>query len=562
MEACQTDSGAEFLTVAIYLDEAVPGNQNRPDRGRASQCLYWTIADYPAWFISRAAGWAPFAYVLLVEQKAAGVSDSLLVTMMAKAFTNELGSELDCDFAIVVGRCTFKFKMKMQVADWPQHSKTFNLKGHQGSLCCCWCSNCLGHCPEFDDDPMLVHYKSTQYHRFIPHTPESIMALVQNLEHTALHAPRQLKKLQQSTGFTYNPQGVLWDPEVMPKLILPYAAYTDWMHTFVASGGVAQFHMNQFVLVLEDHDIPAHVIDEWFLSAKVPHGFTQLKKTFFKDRVINKRGAHIRAFAGEMLTAIGLMHMFLQVVVVPLKIASLQDHIDCFTLLSCIISILLAADYNTIADLREATHTYHVLLKRLYPDICKPKVHAMQHVCDSLEFWRVLFNCFAPERKHKIMKSVMKFAYRKAPKTALAYAVRAWLAALSSEHAFAAAHSVGESFTVQPMQILLPPHGVATIFEWCPKLQLACGMICTGELLKYKTTHNYSGLGFAVGFAKLQVSSGCLFVAVIKVCEVVPEPINHVKHWRETGQYGMLTSGQIQGCVVWADFGQSFVPGL
>ena len=152
LEACQTDSGAEFLTVAIYLDEAVPGNQNRPDRGRASQCLYWTIADYPAWFISRAAGWAPFAYVLLVEQKAAGVSDSLLVTMMAKAFTNELGSELDCDFAIVVGRCTFKFKMKMQVADWPQHSKTFNLKGHQGSLCCCWCSNCLGHCPEFDDD--------------------------------------------------------------------------------------------------------------------------------------------------------------------------------------------------------------------------------------------------------------------------------------------------------------------------------------------------------------------------------------------------------------------------
>ena len=33
--------------VIIYADETRPGNVLRPDKGRALQCLYWTLAEFP-----------------------------------------------------------------------------------------------------------------------------------------------------------------------------------------------------------------------------------------------------------------------------------------------------------------------------------------------------------------------------------------------------------------------------------------------------------------------------------------------------------------------------------
>ena len=40
LDRCQCSNPNGSLTIAFYLDEATPGNQHRPDRGRCSQCLY------------------------------------------------------------------------------------------------------------------------------------------------------------------------------------------------------------------------------------------------------------------------------------------------------------------------------------------------------------------------------------------------------------------------------------------------------------------------------------------------------------------------------------------
>ena len=54
-------------------------------------------------------------------------------------------------------------------------------------------------------------------------------------------------------------------------------------------------------------------------------------------------------------------------------------------------------------------------------------------------------------------------------------------------------------------------------------------VITTFDLLRYAGTQGCTSMGFAMGFAKLQVTVGILFVAVIKVCESVAEPINGTK---------------------------------
>ena len=139
-----------------------------------------------------------------------------------------------------------------------------------------------------------------------------------------------------------------------------------------------------------------------------------------------------------MLTAIMLMGLFLDIVIVPLGI--LGEHVDCLKMLVAIISLLQVGDISRTSELRTAIHTYHVLFFRLYPQCAKTKLHALQHVVDSWEYWMTLLSCFGPERKHRLMKKVMQFSYRNAGKTTLAHSIRKYIRSLLLPHAFTAVH--------------------------------------------------------------------------------------------------------------------------
>ena len=48
------------LLVLVYIDEIDPGNQLAPTNNRTSQCIYWTLAQLPAWFLRRKSAWFTF----------------------------------------------------------------------------------------------------------------------------------------------------------------------------------------------------------------------------------------------------------------------------------------------------------------------------------------------------------------------------------------------------------------------------------------------------------------------------------------------------------------------
>ena len=241
------DIGKQELTIVLYLDEAVPGNQNRPDPARAAQCLYWTILELPHWFIVRDSGWFPLSYVLVKDQKAARVSDSKLVADMLDVFDDP--SVEGCNFAVDVQSKVIRFNVRINIADWKQHKATFNLKGHGGNVCCYFCCNCVGHCEPFSDDPFLVHVSSHEYDKFVHHTYDTIINQVSKVE-VASHGPANaFSMIQRATGFTYEHGGLMWNRKARETLQLPYAAYVDWQHDMVASGGWAQYEVNQMALV-------------------------------------------------------------------------------------------------------------------------------------------------------------------------------------------------------------------------------------------------------------------------------------------------------------------------
>ena len=557
---CHTNGNGNY-TIVLYLDEATPGNQQRPDKGRTTQCIFYSILEFPKWFISRACGWLPFGYVYATELKEADLNDSMLVRFIVKEFCKE-GFD-GCDFALTFtnargGDDTYRFEVKCQVADWPQHGKTFRVKGFGGTVCCFKCANCIGRCAPFQDR-VLTHFTEPDFTKFIPHTHDTILELVTHLEQTALLGNKgALRKEEKHTGFLYDADGLMFDPEVRSKMPLPQAGIIDWMHTLVASGGIAQYQVNKLVLLLGLYDIIPAEIDEWVAAITLPKGYTKLRKTFFVDRIVTKPTGHIRAFAAEMLTAIVVLDMFLDIIVAPMNIAALTDHISCFTLLACLTAILQKGDIAQVPDFRIAVRSHHIMFLQLYEDVFKTKGHALHHVADDWVFWGVLLSCFAPERTHQVMKKVMKFSYTKATKSTLAYAVNKWFDNMNLVHAFAPTHFIASVYAVDAGPVMYIRGSQARVSQWCKRLRTPLGQLAEGDLVRYSgaDTQISSGFGFVVGFALFQLMNGSsVFAAVLKLCVR-----NAEGRLVSTNNYGLIMSDQVSAIVPYADLNGEFVP--
>ena len=91
--------------------------------------------------------------------------------------------------------------------------------------------------PPFDDDEYFVHLFSPEYERFDKHTLDSYCEAAAHLKHVAESTPARLLEEEKNIGIKYDPEGVLWDPEVFARLQPPSCEYPDWMHNIAASGG-------------------------------------------------------------------------------------------------------------------------------------------------------------------------------------------------------------------------------------------------------------------------------------------------------------------------------------
>ena len=314
MQDCASKCDGQF-TVVIYLDKAVPGQANRHDHGRTCQSIYITILEFPDWFISRRNGWIPFSYVLHSDQVDREVTDSMLLRFIVRTFHNTSKREnFECGLPIdtPIGFMRLRLKTSLTICDWEELVHLYHLVGYNGSVPCGVCRNVLGRCPPFEDD-YLVHISSHETHRFDFHTAETYKEIRDQLLIASHGSPETLRRAQQVRGVKFDIDGWLYDPMVYSFLQPPFCMYSDWMHGFVASGGVAQYELNQFTrqLCVCCDGIALADIDEWVQHVKKVKGAHKLKKTFFQDRIVDRPNAHINAFAGECLTAVGLLGLCL-----------------------------------------------------------------------------------------------------------------------------------------------------------------------------------------------------------------------------------------------------------
>ena len=256
-------------------------------------------------------------------------------------------------------------------------------------------------------------FTETDRSKWEPNTKELMKAAVDyvDIQRLAL-APTAFETLQKQLGVTHK-DCVLVRSRFWDTLDLPQKRYTDWFHDLVASGGVMQYIVNQVVYDLELKGITPEDINSFSCGVR---GLPQrLKPSFFPDRYVRKRKAHIKAFGSEVITAIDGLCLLLQV------LGCGGPQFDIITKARLVMSVLLSGDAAVGQWDRLEAYMYnlHCAFLVMYPQCATPKLHLMRHILDALARHRRNFHCAGGERMHRRTKTFGTFAYNKFHWTAL-----------------------------------------------------------------------------------------------------------------------------------------------
>ena len=543
------------LTVVLYMDKATPGNNKRHDMGRKTQAIYFSILEFPLWFLARRNGWLPFSYVLAIDQKRSGVTDCMLARFFINCFHGPSRLE-DFETGIAIetqelGVVQLRLRAGLTVADWEELVILYSLTGYNGSVPCGICRNILGRCPPFDH-PYLLHINSAEHDRYDFHTRETYKQIRARMEGVAA-AGGNVASAAQETGIKYDPGGLIYDELAMSKFEVPWCEYGDWMHGWVASGGVAQYELNQVVLQVVDHvpNLDITDVDLWISAVTLPRGMCKLpSKTFFADRVQPYRNRNIKVFAAECLTAVMLMGFFIDAIVAPLCIDGLQQVISCFTLLRIILVILQRGDIADLELLRESVQMHHELFLICFPDCVKPKLHQVSHIYHFWKYWGKLLSCFGPERYHKLMMRTMRYSYRRCGLTALMYSIRTWFQNLDLDILYLPIHLVTPRACEPPIHYM-----GAVITHWSVALNTPQGHVFKKDILQW-IEDGVIKLGVAKGFCHATNGGRDSYFALISECERISDVT-----WRR-GSEGIvfLNAECIVGAVPYTEIDDGLVP--
>ena len=417
----------------LYMDGVVPGNVHRPDPGRGYTSVYWQFLDMPHWVLRNSQFWLDLCCVPKRLLRKLPGGESQLATLALRMFKGD-GDFNYFEMALeITERLSLRFDLACFLNDADEHYNVCMAKGAQATKPCPCCQNVVGRVTpaEVPHGSGLLHFTSSDCERMVPHSSEGLRALIAFLGEqiaTGLGST-EVRRLSQLAGFTYSPYHVLMSDMAL-HANLPYSIYWDWMHTILSSGGVAQYELNQLIRRIRRLS-PGEDIDgsiEAFLKQHVVFPKAQRLSTLlhldFKERVRDKNGKHIRAFASEMILLVVGVGMWCCMFLTPNNL--LQDEVKCFELLGRILYILRMGPQaaRKALLLQRLILEHHQLFVRLYPAEAKPKVHYLLHIPGCLHRFGVNLSCFVTERRHKLGKGIAAYSFKNFQLTILRRSLR------------------------------------------------------------------------------------------------------------------------------------------
>ena len=423
------------LTIALYTDGVTPRNKLRPDQAGAFEAIRFTICQFPHWVhIRQGLRWIPLCYPTKDNMEECGVTLSQLVAAILLAWFPDDSFSWETGVVLRHEGCP-PVHLRLEFGPMPQDADAFkyvySLKGSSGRSPCPWCSNCMGRLPYFEDLSGFCHIHSPVYSKFTHHTNETFFMMVDDLENFADDAD-ELAEREIVYGLNYEPLNLIFNRQVRRHLRMPCSIYWDHMHCLTASGGIAQFLINQLclricaalVMLPADLDIFHRNI----------LGMSRVRKDFFRTRIVDNQTAHFRGFASDCLAAFSIIGLFI-LLVMPAG-GVLDGEILCFWHMFRILKILQRARMADIPRLEWEILQHHLLFMQFFPLCLRPKLHYLYHVPECWREWQILLSCYGAEADHRLPCRTFRFAINDPSRTALAHHIQSLFAAVGQENTY------------------------------------------------------------------------------------------------------------------------------
>jgi hypothetical protein len=231
------------LSLIIYSDEVSPGNQLKHDNKRKMQAVYWSIKEFGPEALGNEDCW--FLLTVMRSNVVNRLSDGMteFMSKTLNLFFEEPHSLHSNGLNLQLmhgGYLTIYASVSIMVSDEPALKASIGFKGSTGSKICALCQNVVAHSStldRYDAQGFLVSSAETDIRKFALCTDELFFETVdfiaaqrERLGSTAF------RKLTQTSGFNYKPNGLLMSPTLRPLLKPCSMIMYDWMHVYLVGG--------------------------------------------------------------------------------------------------------------------------------------------------------------------------------------------------------------------------------------------------------------------------------------------------------------------------------------
>ena len=407
-------------SLVFYGGEMTPGNPLRSDVGRQLWNFYYTFLELPGWLLHRTGGWFCLGGVRtrLVERIPGGVS-ALLKQILVAMFVDG-PHNFTRGFVVPHGSAVRVFRARLVgfLADEKGHKEFLAIKGAAGLKPCISCMNVVNfiHKTGYADGQYTVGLDCVDKSKFKQLDDDTFWRMHEILvSQVGQISTSKVEALETKLGISYNEHGMLCDPRLR-SVLRPVSNYIrDWQHTLV-SHGVAGLQIAALTSCLKRSNIGMYEIAAYArlyihpkLTASPP------KPEWFTENFI--ASDHVKLFASDVLGLCPLLLAFLRD---RCSGRAPADRVRCFELLTFMLGLLSGEDDMTgalHATLAGAIAEHAVLFRRLYHAFIKVKFHHLVHVPDDLLRLGKVISCFAPERKHKDVKTSVVHVYNQVEHT-------------------------------------------------------------------------------------------------------------------------------------------------
>ena len=418
------------------MDTISPGSPLRPDKSRTTECMYWSIIEFPDYVLKRQLGWLVYSTVRSsIIERAPGKHSAWMKLALREFFAPEVGRPSFSSGIVVQCRdraLMVKCKFAGFIADEKALKEFMCLKGAAGSKPCITCRNVVQFIePEVLAGSRFVLQSEIDSRLFGYQTSDDIYDIADRLSAVAaLGNKAALHRAEQALGVNFEPDGVLHATDLR-GVCRPIEHYIrDPMHVLV-SGGVAGTETARVIASI------VSILGEGGSSTSACYGSLQ---SYIDNFVMPKANAKrkgwcvtermvgadsMRCFATDILDLAPLLLSFLEDVMVPRGV--LIEHARCYRMIVRILQICTMGPRQAslfLVELRQTILDHHALYRVLYPEFIKTKWHQLLHVPENIEHLGMSLSCFVHERKHRCVKAVGLWSFRNYEATVLSDVVR------------------------------------------------------------------------------------------------------------------------------------------